>query len=120
MANRRLANSVARQLREIDKRINNEYRKDKPNDVRVRALERNAINLLISANRNINGIKIIRIPVADGYCLYWETNRTTRLVTFEWLYGGGDRYISPFGATVLIPIAQANKLIKRFNPKDTL
>ena len=118
MANRRLANSIARQLREIDERIYNEYMKHKPNNARVNTLEHSAINLLKSAKSR--GIKMIRIPVADGYCFYWETHRTTKLVTFEWLYGGGDRYINPFGTTVLVPIAQANKLIKQFNPKELL
>ena len=60
------------------------------------------------------GLKLISVPVADGYAFYYEARRTRSMATFEWLYGGADEYVSYFGGVVAVPVKMADKLIGTF------
>ena len=111
MANRRLANSITNQLKKLDDRIEKELCKSNPFS-NTDALDAKKIELIKSAKKR--GLKFVAVSVADGTAVYWETNRTTKLVTFEWLYGGGDDYVSDFGKIIIVPIPQANKMIRNF------
>ena len=112
MANRRLANSVTKKLLEIDSKLYREWMKKEPSHKREEQLERQQAEVIKDARKR--GIKMINVPVADGTSIYWETNRTTKLVTFEWLYGGPDMYVSSLGKLVAVPVEQADKLIRHF------
>jgi len=65
-----------------------------------------------------DGLKLIRISVADGYALFYEARRTKAQVTFHWLYGGPDEYIPDFGGVFSVPIKAADDLIRRFDPDN--
>lgn len=118
MANRRLANSITKKLINIDLKAYREWMKEKPNDARIQDLDQKKTDLVKQAKKR--GLKMVNVPVADGNCIYWETNRTTKHVTFEWMYGGPDDYVSSFGDVVLVPVKQANKMIKAFKPEQAV
>lgn len=113
MANRRLANSLAKKLVELDRKIDREFIWNEKTD----RWEAQKLELVKEAQQKIN---LVSVGVADGSAIYWETNRTTRLVTFEWLYGGEDRYIDDWGPDVSVPIKQAARMIKNFRSEHAL
>ena len=106
------ARALSRKLTGIDIRINKMINTGnfdyEPLDAEKAKLMKEAVK---------KGLKIIAVPVADGEAFYYEDKRTTRMVTFEWFYGGADGYLSGFGKTVIIPLTTANKLIKKFKPE---
>jgi signal recognition particle subunit SEC65 len=110
MANRRYANSVAKKLKALDQKVWKELEKRNPNEAKMQAWEKQQKVVLKEAKRKL---QLVSVPVADGVATYWETKRTTRLATFEWLWGGGDEYVSPWGKVVAIPVDQADKMIRR-------
>lgn len=117
MANRRLANSIAKKLTDLDAKIDREFRKNWAGNDKTDRWEAQQVELIKKAQKSLN---LISVGVADGSAIYWEVNRTTRLVTFEWLYGGGDGYIDDWGKVVSVPISQANRMIKSFRPEKPI
>lgn len=117
MANRRLATTVAKKLNDLDRKAYNELVKPKSNHAKIDRWEREQLQIIKDAAKKIN---LVIVGVADGTAVYWETNRTTKHVTFEWLYGGGDQYVDDWGRTVIVPVAQANRMLKNFRPERAL
>jgi hypothetical protein len=64
--------------------------------------------LIVEAKKK--GLRLALIPVADGWALYFEAKRTTRLARFEWLYGT-EGYVCEFGRMVWVPLAVADGLV---------
>jgi hypothetical protein len=62
------------------------------------------------------GLKMVAIQAADGCALYAEIKRGQRLATFEWLYNV-DGQMSTWGQVVAVPVAQADRLVKQFDPQ---
>ena len=115
MTNKRTAQALKRNLDKLDMKIWSLWDKEPFDDKQAGQLEAQKKALISEAAKN--GLPLISVSVADGSALYYEANRTSRLVTFEWLYGGEDVYYSDFGKTVAIPVETANNRLKSFNPK---
>ncbi len=113
--NKRTALTLARKLTALDRQSDRLLSRDKPDWARIDAIEAKQIELVKAAVKK--GLKLVYVQVADGGCLYYEAKRTTRLATFEWLYGDGDIYVSDWGKTVSIPLKTADRLIKNFRPE---
>ncbi len=112
---RRIANALARKLHQLDKQLERELLKQHKDKEKVKQLETEMVTSVKDARKK--GLNLISVDVADGSCLYWEVKRTQKLATFEWLYGGGDNYISPFGKVVAVPVAVADKMLRTFKPE---
>ena len=106
MAGRREANSLARKLGELDKRLNVAFLAE--HDGLAEDLIEQQKRLIVEAKRE--GLKLVAISVGDGYALYFEAKRTTRLATFEWVWSE-DGYVSDFGRVVSVPLEVADKLL---------
>lgn len=113
---KRTALSLAKKLAALDHQSARLLDRDKVDWGKIDAIEAKQIELVKAAAKN-GLLKLVYIQVADGGCLYYEVKRTTRLATFEWLYGGGDGYVSGWGKTVSIPLKTADRLIKNFRPE---
>lgn len=110
MAGRRLANSVYKKLNDLDDKLNREYHKDKADLAKMKKWEDLQAEIIADAVKK--GLKIVEIPTYDGIVLFWEAKRTSKLVTFEHLWGGPDRYIGPWGTVVIVPVSQADRMLK--------
>lgn len=113
MTKKQLARSLARKLRALDRRIESELADDsQPFKDYAGGYFTKKEQLLKEAVGK--GLKLISVPVADGYAFYYEARRTRSMATFEWLYGGADEYVSYFGGIVAVPVSMADKLIGAF------
>ena len=48
-------------------------------------------------------VPVVSIGVRDGKALYLVAERLAGWVIFQWLDGGGDGYVSPFGYVIAVP-----------------
>jgi hypothetical protein len=48
-------------------------------------------------------VPVVSVGVRDGKAFYLVTERRDGWVIFQWLDGGGDNYVSPFGYTIAVP-----------------
>lgn len=110
-AGKRTATSLAKKLEKIDRQIDRQNHKGNYNTA---DLEAKKTTLIKEAKQK--GLKMVSVGVADGSAIYYEAKRTTKLATFEFLYGGGDCYVDDWGKIIAVPLAAADDLIKRFNP----
>lgn len=110
MANRRTANSLVRQLEELDQRIDEKYRTGNLNSPLIERWMKKQEALVQTL---MESLPVVAVPVADGLALYLEKRRNSTLAFFEFLYGGSDGYVSPWGETIAIPLAQADKMLPR-------
>lgn len=104
MANHKLASVIAEQLRNVDRR-------NPQTDEDIKTCNQMKSELFDYAKKR--GLKMVRVPVSDGESFYWEVKRTKTMATFWWLYGGADSYISPWGQIVSVPVAEADRMIKK-------
>jgi hypothetical protein len=51
------------------------------------------------------------IPVADGRAVYAVLSRDGEWMVLQWLHGGPDGYVSPFGDLVAVPLEAGKRLI---------
>lgn len=105
-------NKLAKQLTLIDQQTNKALIHERWSDLDELKSQRRAL----ATAAVTQGVRLISVPVADGYALYHEITRTAVRATFAWLYGGPDCYMSPWGLVVDVPVEKADELISKFNP----
>ena len=110
MAGRRTANGLARKLQTLDRRLDAAFLAG--DDGLAEDLVEERKRLIVEAKGK--GLRLALIPVADGWALYFEARRTTRLAKFEWLYGT-EGYVCEFGREVWVPLEMADGLVRGFD-----
>ena len=102
MANYRLAKNIQKQLNQLYNDLDTDFDDEHLKEIRI----------LKEAQKR--RMKLVQVSVADGHAIYWQTHRTKRYTTFEWLWGGADGYIPEWGNQVLVPNKKATQLLREF------
>lgn len=107
-----IARTLGRKLRLLDDREFSLLLQGKDADLDAYAARRKELVKEALAKN----LKIVEVPVADGYALFYEARRARSQSTFRWFYGGPDNYVPAYGRTLTVPAQKADQMIKDFNP----
>lgn len=58
-------------------------------------------------------VPTVTVGVADGLAVYAVMKCAKGWTLFEWVDGGADRYVAPFGATIAVPEDVAGQIVDR-------